>query len=91
MQEIPIRYANPTKFDIAQYGVLVKVLRDDGSFDYFIQISKDEEAVEWIEMSKFLDQLFKDNYENDTFIKKLLKFKDNNKDIIKIIETLHNK
>ena len=54
--DIPVRYNNPTRLDIARYGALVKVVREDGSMELFIQTSADLEHCNWITVGELLAQ-----------------------------------
>ncbi len=83
MQEIPIRYSStPTKFDLAPYGFIVKVLKDNGDYDYYIQLSKEDDASEWLSIPDYLDRHFRKYYNTESFTKLMLKLHENKTDAL---------
>lgn len=61
------RYTNPTKYDIAKYGQLCK-----HGDKYFIQVSKNPDIANWLEIGEFLSVVYRKSILNDDFLAKCL-------------------
>lgn len=61
------RYTNPTKYDIAKYGQLCK-----HGDKYFIQVSKNPDIANWLEIGEFLSVVYRKSILNDDFLTKCL-------------------
>ncbi len=67
------KYCAPTKFDVAAFGTLWRVLGDDDtSIDYYIQINNKEGDPVWEKMGIFLNKIFNRMYADDRFIEDCL-------------------
>lgn len=66
------KYCAPTKFDIEPYGAVWRQAVEDNILAYYIQVSKDPEAPEWLTMALLLNEIYKNQYEDIGFIEKCL-------------------
>ena len=55
-REIVIRYTIPTKFDMAPYGTICKVLLDNDKVEHFIQLGQSD--VQWKRLGTFFEEAF---------------------------------
>jgi len=58
MDNILVRYSNPTKYDLAPQGTIWKVCVDDKEHYCYIQLGTDKEESEWKLMGEFLEKAF---------------------------------
>jgi len=80
--QIKERHCAPTKFDIEPFGTIYKVTNEALNFDYYIQLSREGNTIDWRPMAFLLTELFGDLYENIEFIEELLfLYQDDNKSI----------
>lgn len=70
--KIKERHCPPQKYDIEPYGTVYKVTNEALSFDYYIQLSQEENAIDWKPLSCLLTELFSNLYDNVEFIEELL-------------------
>lgn len=68
MNDFIIRYSAPTKYDKEPIGTIYKIVKDDKSFDYYIQISHQEAEPKWESIGDFLTLAFKNSLHNKEFI-----------------------
>lgn len=67
-------YSPPSRFKISPYGHLVRVIKDTNksgdavNVDYYIQVSKKENEMEWVEFSKYCAIVFYKDLSNKSFI-----------------------
>jgi hypothetical protein len=61
------RYTNPSKYDIAKYGQLCK-----HGDQYFIQVSKNPDIANWLEIGDFLTVVFQESILSNDFISECL-------------------
>jgi hypothetical protein len=61
------RYSNPTRYDIAAYGQLC--IHGD---KYFIQVSKNPDIANWLELGVFLELCYRKSILNDDFLAQCL-------------------
>lgn len=71
--ELKERLCVPTKFDIEPYGTIYKVVHEDKSVKYYIQLSNDGSTIDWKPLSYLFDEIFFNMYENRKFIDELLR------------------
>jgi hypothetical protein len=71
--DIKTRYSMPSKYDVAPYGTIVKVVGDDDSYQLVVQLSKDSLLSEWMPIGKLLEGAFKDKLSDEKFIEQCLK------------------
>jgi hypothetical protein len=85
-----IRYSPPTRYDIAPFGTICKVIDDGNTPKYFIQFNKEPDTARWESMSYLLENVFNDYITNTEFIDACLKaYNDKSKDsLIKISDIL---
>lgn len=72
-QEMLIKYSVPSKFCFEHYGTLWKQMHDGDAYTLFIQVSKNTEEPDWHKMSDFLEKVYKDQFDNVSFIAGCLK------------------
>ena len=65
MNEWLKRYRPPTKYDIAYYGALCKVMIDDDDiYELYIQISEEEEP-HWERLGDLLEKIHEEEYQSE--------------------------
>jgi len=57
-KENNVRYNPPSKYDIAHYGMILKVMGEDDSFEYFVQCSSNLDTPDWKPISYLLEKTF---------------------------------
>ena len=62
------RYHNPTEKDCAPYGTIWKVVVDQETSYFYVQIKDNAKEPEWIPMDKFLEKALEPLYANKPFI-----------------------
>jgi len=70
--KIKERHCPPQKYDIEPFGTIYKVNNDALSYDYYIQLSQEDNDIDWKPISYLLTELFSNLYENVEFIEELL-------------------
>ena len=63
-----VRYTPPSKYDVAHYGMIFKVVGENDSCEYFVQCSSNLEAPDWKPFSYLLEQTFMSFVDNKEFI-----------------------
>jgi hypothetical protein len=58
-QDLTIRYNPPSKYEIAPYGEIYKVMGENESYELFVQCSSNLDAPEWKPVSLVLMDAFK--------------------------------
>jgi len=84
-----IRYSPPSRYDVAPYGFVVKVMRDDELSSLWIQTSHDVEHPTWKTMGEFLEGIFLPHLTDPIFIHALLNLneeKPNRDSVVNFIE-----
>ena len=66
--EITTIYSNPSKYNLAPYGAIC-----NHGEKLFIQVSKDPEIAQWIELGKFLEKALIKEITTKEFLDSLLK------------------
>lgn len=67
------KYSRPTRLDVDRYGQIRKVICDDGSIEYYIQCSQDEENPLWLRLGSFFEIAFSNYMTDDKFIESALR------------------
>lgn len=62
------RYTAPTKYDLAPFGTIVKVIGDGEDYELYIQLSKDELNANWKKVRHLLERTFSEYINNKDFI-----------------------
>ena len=65
--EQPVRYCAPTKYDLAPYKTVAKVHKDNG-YDFYIQLSHNQEDPKWERMGNMLEIAFSSEFDRSDFI-----------------------
>ena len=65
-----VRYTPPTRYDVAEYGTIRRVMESDKPLDLYVQISKDIESPIWNKMGDFLEKVFRVESQDEEFVKK---------------------
>lgn len=87
------RYCPPTKLDVAPFGTIYHVMVDsDIPQHLYIQVSEDETAPQWERMGVFLEKVFEEFLNDDTFVDECLRlFKHNkNAQLLKLREIINS-
>jgi hypothetical protein len=71
-----IRYSPPSKYDVADYGTIYKVVGENDSHEYFVQCSPNLESPDWRPYSYLLEKAFSCFAVNNAFIKLCLALSD---------------
>jgi hypothetical protein len=58
--KIETKYKDPGRFDIAPYGQIWKVVGENDTIDYWLQVSKYEAEPCWILITFFFDKNFQE-------------------------------
>jgi hypothetical protein len=90
MEQKGVRYTIPTRYDLAPFGQVCKVMGDDESVTLYIQTGHDQDTSTWVPMSIFLEKVFKSFLDDPTFIKECLEIYHNNPNYIENLKTLSN-
>ena len=61
-----VRYTKPDQYSFADYGKLVKVMKDGGDYEIWIQSGK--ELVNWIRLGELLEWGFEKFLEDPAFV-----------------------
>lgn len=69
---INIEYCVPSKFKKAKSGTIIKVMQEKETFDFYIQVSRDEENPIWINLAGFLEEALGGLIEDESFINSCL-------------------
>lgn len=72
VNEIVIRYSAPTKYDVAKFGTIYKVMGDDESYELFVQLSEEDSVANWQPMSYLLEKTFRSFLTNPDFVSQCL-------------------
>jgi hypothetical protein len=72
MVKITEKYSAPTKLDFAEQGSLIKSITDDGTHIY-IQVHKDEERPQWINLGHFFEKALSDLISKKDFMSECMK------------------
>ena len=91
MDQSGIRYTIPTRYDLAPYGQVCKVMGDDESVMLYVQTTHDQETANWIPMSIFLEKVFKSFLDDPAFINQCLEIYHNNSNQIESFNILGDK
>lgn len=67
------RYFAPTRLDHAPVGTIFKLINEDESNKLYIQLSTDIEHPDWQELSRVLEVVFEEEFENEDFINNCIK------------------
>jgi hypothetical protein len=62
------RYTPPSKYDLAPFGTIVKVIGDGEETELYIQLSKDEMNANWKKVRHLLERTFSEYIDNKDFI-----------------------
>lgn len=65
------RHTEPTKFDAAPFATICKVIGDNDTAKYFIQVGTDDEP-QWITLAQWLFIAFQDQIFNQQFFDETL-------------------
>jgi hypothetical protein len=71
------KYVPPTKYDLAPQGSTWRFCGDDHSLMY-VQLNPDMSAPHWEHIGTFLEKVFEEFYENQTFIQECLRLYSHN-------------
>lgn len=71
---IESRYTVPTKFEPGAHGTIVKVLKESGDIEHYIQVGTDD--TNWVTMGDFFVAVFGKQIDNDEFMANCLKVYD---------------
>ena len=70
--EIDVRYSAPSKFDSAPHTTIAKVVtglgKDNETYKYYIQASKNDQQPEWMRMGDFLEIALESLFTRQTFV-----------------------
>ncbi len=80
------RYSAPTRHEKAPYKTIVRVHNDSEQWNYYIQISRNEEIPNWLPLGKFFEKAFDSYTTNTKFIEECIRLFDysNNKPLSNI-------
>ncbi len=79
-----VKYCPPTKFESAKYATICEVIteynQDDKNdkSDFYIQINPNEETPKWMRMGTFLEEAFKQHFDDPAFISMCLRMFEGN-------------
>lgn len=71
-QVILCKFNNPTRFDFAPEGTVIKSFNVGDEYKYYIQISCYEDEPNWVTWDYFLGLIFKKKALDEKFVKKCL-------------------
>ena len=87
-----VKYVAPTSLDQAPQNTIWQHLLEDGTYDFYIQISQDPNMPKWEKIGFILAKVFQDLAANDKFIAALMELYNKNEsgfskliDIIKLL------
>ena len=67
-----VRYSTPGKYDVAKFGTISKVMGDNDSFEFYVQLSEDESIGNWQKISYLLEKVFGQFIINNDFLAQCL-------------------
>ena len=90
---ITVRYAPPSRFDVAPWATMCKVMLEGSDHDLYIQISKDETKPEWLKMRHLLEKAFEHFLADTVFIESCLEYysQPDLKHLLQICEIIKNR
>ena len=78
--EFNTRFSPPGKYDKAPHKTIYRLSKDDSHWEYFIQLSENEDEPHWLPMGYFLEHAFEGFLKDDAFIKECMRLYDYNND-----------
>lgn len=63
-----VRYTMPTKYDVAKFGTICKVVGDNGSCELIVQLGGDEAISNWKPIGYLLEQCFHSFLNDPVFV-----------------------
>lgn len=63
-----IRYNAPTRYDLAPYGSICKVMEENESYKLYFQISESPDTATWITVGELLEKTFNSFLMDNEFI-----------------------
>jgi len=68
VNEVPVKYLAPGRYDVANYGTIYKVMGDGESYEYFVQLSEDLESPDWKPIGFLIEKTFEPYLMNKEFM-----------------------